>query len=204
MGARSSWTRALARAAGATLVVPVGLLLAVVVAASLGGGSFGGLGQLVAGPELPVAGSGGGTARGDEAAGVARLPRGSANRDRRTSQAGSSPDRRAGARTRGRRTTRRTDGSAGTGRVPGTTSPSPSGTGTPAVTTPAAPTTREPPDRPAPVAAPAPTPAPTGPANPVRVIGDAVEDVVRPLPVAGPPVADAVGTVVDLVAPPAP
>ena len=51
-----SWRSALLRASGALLLVPLGLLLAVGIAAWLTGvGDFGRVGQLVAGPGLPPA-----------------------------------------------------------------------------------------------------------------------------------------------------
>lgn len=180
-------------------MVPIGLLLAVAVAASVGGGSFGGLGQLVAGPEVPAAGAGAPTSTQGRPsdAGLPRLPPSTAaGRAARDTAAGSRA-RRPG--TTAPRDGDRSSGDAGRGGQGPGGPPSAVEVGAPAAS----------PSRPAPGFRPTPSPAtPQPPAgttpspNLVRDLGAAGQRAIRPLPVVGPPVADAVGTVVDLVAPP--
>jgi len=182
------------------VVVPLGLLLAVALAATLGGGGLGGLEQLVHGPSLPGAGpvagalqTGGRGATG----GVPAVPAGAAGAARSPAGLGS------GAGNGG------SDGSSGSRDPGGSSAPAGSGQGTtrtddgpepPTQTTPA-------------VATPGPTPdatvTPTPPEPPqdpgteiVRGVGTVADQAVRPLPIVGGPAADAVATVIDLVAPP--
>jgi hypothetical protein len=192
-----SWRAAVLRASGAVLLVPVGLLLAVGIAASLTGlGGIGSIGQLVAGPGLPpasVAEARSGAGTGDELSGLPTVPSLSrATARRRSGEAGLrlSPER--GAR---RRTQRR--GRPPSARRPGSTRPpsrSPS-------RRPSAPPggTAPPPAGPSPSE---PLPGPPRPTGLIRRIGAQVDRIVRPLPAVGPAAADAVNTVVQLLDPP--
>jgi hypothetical protein len=49
---------------------------------------------------------------------------------------------------------------------------------------------------------PVPPAPPSRPTEPIRQVGGTVVETVRPLPVVGPPAADVIQTVVDIVAPP--
>jgi hypothetical protein len=198
VGFSRTWWRSLYGALGTAVVVPVGLVLSIALAATVGGAGdgVGGLRQLLGGPTLPASdpvaralsptrqGAQGGVPAVPRAlpVAVAAAPARTPASSRRRTSGGSRP------------TTRRR------------TSSSPSRTvgPTPAATTPtaAAPTPTTPaPSNPTPT--PTPTPSPPDPVGDVvRGVGQVADDVVRPLPVVGPPVADAVGTVIELVAPP--
>jgi len=175
-------------ASGVTLLVPVGLLVAVLVAATVGGSGLGSVGQLIGGPEVPGA-IGDAPASPDGALPTVparRGERGSVDTRAAVTRRQAAARRRAAERRRSGR-----DGASRDGQVQVT----------PQTTTPA--TTPPPPPPPASGAPPPPPPPPPAPErNPVRRIGNAVQDLVRPVPIVGPPVADAVGTVIDLVAPP--
>lgn len=181
-----SWLRALLSASGITLLVPVGLVAAVAVAATVGGSGLGSVGQLLGGPEVPN-GDARAAARDDLPTVPARRTRG---RDRDRARA-AAPARRTATRAPARR--RPSGGSA-----PAPTTP-------PQTTRPTQQTTAQTPaPAPTPTATqttPAPTPTTPAETNPVRQVGAAVQDVVKPLPIVGPVAADAVGTVIDLVAP---
>jgi len=200
--------RNLIGAVGTAVLVPVGLLVAVAVAAGVGGGGLGGLGQLVGGPTLPgqdpvVIALGGTDGSATGASEVPAVPRDEdADRGRRSGRDATEPT--SGSRPGSARGTRgggggEADSSESTA---GTTG---GGAGPQSVRQPAG-------ASPAPAATPAPStggdpaPAPAPPPDPlgdvVRGVGQTVDGLVRPLPVVGPPAADAVGTVIDLVAPP--
>ena len=183
VGIVSSWLRALIGASGVTLLVPAGLLAAVLVAATVGGSGLGSVGQLIGGPEVP----GVSESAPESANTLPTVPvRGA---DRATTTAPASATQRAASR---RRAAQRRQGSGGSSRTTQQATKGPTTTGaTPPPAPPATGTTPPPPP---------PPPAPER--NPVRRIGNAVKDLVRPLPIVGPPVADAVGTVIDLIAPP--
>jgi hypothetical protein len=181
VGIVRSWLRGVLGASGVTLLVPLGLLTAVLVAATVGGNGLGSVGQLIGGPEVP------GARPGEPQPGERSLPPVPA---RRTGAAGA-----AGASTRrssaggGGETERRGSSNSGSGdtssRSGGTTQTAP-----------------PPPPPPPAQTTPPPPPPPAPERNPIRRIGKAVQDLVRPLPIVGPTASDAVGTVIDLVAPP--
>ena len=190
-----------ARAGAPALLVPAGLLLALAVAATVGGG-LRGLGQVVQGPEVPVARTPA-QAGGGGAGGASRVPTipaapstgaapGGAGAAPVTPGAGGRSDTSSGGE-------RRTPG----GRTPadqpsGSTAPggggSPGG-GSPGGGSPGGPS-------PAPSPLPTPPPAPAPPQDPIRQTGGAVAEAVRQVPLVGPPVADAVQQVLDTVDPP--
>jgi len=186
---RRSWGAALLRAGGAALLVPVGLLLVVAVASGISGGGLGGLGQLTRGPELPgmsVAGAGSAAPLDGD---LPALP------SRRRARAASRPAP--------------VDAGGESGSAPRTAgggsprAPLPSGSGSTKVTpqtgtpTPLAPaTTTAPPPSASPPASPTPR-------NPLRELVQTVQGVVTAVPLVGPPVADAVGSITDLLPPPA-
>lgn len=195
-----SWRSALLRASGALLLVPVGLLLAVALAAWVTGvGELGRVGQLVAGPGLPPASveeAGRGAASTEEHLAVPLVPVSPTAAARRSGGTVFAPGstgpsstgrRRTSPRTRTREPARRRRTGRQPSRAPSRTPPPRTpGSGTPPVTGP--PATQPPEIR-----------QPTGV---VRRIGAAVDRLVRPLPVVGPTTADAVNTVVQLVDPP--
>jgi hypothetical protein len=193
-----TWVRALLGASGVTLLVPAGLLLAVALAATLGGAGLGGLGQLVSGPVLPGSEASAGLLPPTPAVngGVAALPL--------TKHAGS---RRAAG------TTRHGSSSKPASNTPG---------GAPKHSSQLGPKGKpKPPVKHDPAPAPAPKPS-LPPASPIDAvtapvqavtkpvkstlqrIGAAVQKTVSAIPIVGPPVADAVGTVVDLLSGPTP
>jgi hypothetical protein len=186
VGIVRSWLRGVLGASGVTLLVPAGLLVAVVVAAAVGGSGLGSVGQLIGGPEVP--GAGAAVPSGERA--VPQVPRSGLGAPGATarSAAAQSAARRAGGQTRPASGRRKGPGAR-------TTTTSRQGTSTTQAPAPPVPVT---------ASAPPPPPAAAQPAerNPVRRIGKAVEDLVRPLPLVGNTVAGAVGTVIDLVAPP--
>src|SRR5688500_10824879 len=53
VGIVRSWLRGILGASGVTLLVPLGLLAAVLVATTVGGSGLGAVGQLIGGPEVP-------------------------------------------------------------------------------------------------------------------------------------------------------
>ena len=187
-----SWAAAMLGASGAAVAVPVGLVLTVTVAAGVSGGGFGGLAQLTRGPELP--GVWGQQARKAAPldAGLPNLPRGTATTALR---AATGTTRATGRRTSTRRTHKVTT-TAPTTVTPTQTPLTPTTTEqTPGPTTP---TTTTPP------AVVPTTPAPTTRPNPLRELVRTVQGVVTTLPAIGKPVADAVGSVADLILPPLP
>lgn len=182
MSVARAWLRGLLRASGVTLLVPVGLLAAVAVAATLGGSGLGSVGQLVGGPEVPGAEqrAAAPVRQDEELPAVPARTRRARQSERRTTAA-----RTPAPTTTTRRSTtprRRTPSRPVATKGPSTSRP----TTTPTVTAP-----------------PTPTPAPTTPTetNPIRQVGGAVQKLVEPLPVVGPVASDAVGTVIDLLAP---
>lgn len=180
-----SWFSGALRAAGATVLVPLGLALGIAVTASVGGVGLGGLGQVLGGPTVPDAGAA--IAPGDERAEGPLLPAVPAPRapERRAATA-SEP---APAQLRPRRGAARPDPEpAPRRRTP--SRPRPPATSTPPAPDPE-PTQRPRPDRPQPE-----------PESPLRQLGNDLAGTVRELPAVGPPAADVVDTVVDLVAPP--
>ncbi len=183
MGIVRSWIRGIIGASGVTLLVPLGLLAAVLVATTVGGSGLGSVGQLIGGPGVPGV-------RAQVPSGERALPTVPRRTTREETTAGRSATARRAAAER-RRAQRRgsrdsTDSSRGSSGRTQTAPPPP----------PPPPEQTTPPPPPPPPAAPAP------PRNPVRQLGEAVQDLVRPIPIVGPPVSDAVGTVIDLVAPP--
>jgi hypothetical protein len=182
-----SWLRGLLSASGVTLLVPVGLIAAVAVAATIGGSGLGSVGQLIGGPGVPGDAQQQAAAASDKALPTVPL-RHSASRPARAAQ-------RSAPRTA--TTHKRTPAS---GHKPATG---------PAITT-QPPTTQTPPPPPPPVTTtttasqtttPTPAPPPTE-TNPIRRLGKVVQAVVKPLPIVGPVAADAVGSIIDLIAPP--
>lgn len=194
-----SWRAAVLRASGAVLLVPVGLLLAVALAASLTGlGGIGSIGQLVAGPGLPpasVAEARGGNGAGDELSAVPAVPTLSGATAR--SRAGEDARRLSSERRSQRRSQRERGRRRPSARRPGSTrppsrSPSRSPSTPPGGTAPA----------PSGPSASEPLPGPPRSTGLIRRIGAQVDRIVRPLPAVGPAAADAVNTVVQLLDPP--
>jgi hypothetical protein len=186
-----SWAASLLGVSGAAVAVPVGLVLTVVVAAAVsGGGGFGGLAQLTSGPEIPGVAGSTSTAAAPLDGGLPALPRSERRRAKRGG--GSTP---AG---------RTSTGTAGSPTTTPTTAPTETLTTTP--TRPQRPKRR--PGRLPTLTTPTPAPAtssqttPATPADPLRETVKTLQGVVAPLPVVGAPVADAVGTVADLILPP--
>lgn len=187
---RSSW-RAVVGASGLGLLLPGGLLLALGVAATVSG--VGGLGadlrQVLRGPEVPAASAGTATVVDGLRADASRVPEIPRAPD---DPAGDPPVPPAATGTPdddepGREDERPDEDDPDTGE------PDTGGPDTPPTTTTAPP--------PTPTTTTSGTPPPPAP-GPVRQLGGAVADTVRPVPVAGPPAADAVQSVVDLVDPP--
>jgi len=184
-----AWRRALLGASGVGLLVPLALVAALTVTATIGGPTgLGALEQVFGGPAVPLASrpdapQTADTRRGDprdfpvvpRARTAARTAGGGSPADRRSSGSGGRADRSTGG-------SRRRDPAAGRIETPGRDTVPPTA-GQPPGTTP-------------------PGPQPPRPRNPVRGLGTALADTIRRLPAVGPPVADAVQTVVDLVAPP--
>lgn len=192
MGFSRTWLRAFYGAAGAAVVVPVGLVLSIALTATVGGGGgLDGLRQLMGGPTLPasdpvaraLAPSGPRSPGGVPA--VPQVLPAAARAADRASAPGSGTRRSATPKARRRRSA--TTPSRPVTRRPVTSNPTP---------------TVVPPQQPPPTTPPPREPDPVG--DVVRGVGETADSVVRPLPVVGPPVADAVGTVIDLVAPPEP
>lgn len=186
---RSSW-RAVAGASGLGLLVPGGLLLALAVAATVSG--VGGLGadlrQVFRGPDVPIASAGTATFDDGTGAGADGVPEIPEAPQVATGGAGAATGGEAQTDEPG--TTDRGDRDDRDGTDDGRTTPTPP---RPNIqTTPATPSTPS---------SPSPAPAP-GPGGPVRQLGGLLTDTVRPLPLVGPPVADAVQSVIDLVEPP--
>lgn len=182
------WRRALLSVSGVTLLVPAGLLVAVAVAATLGGSGLGSVGQLVGGPEVP--GSTVQAALEHHDATLPTVPK----RKRALVLAPSAPlPRRTPARTpaRHRSTTHR----PATTPAPVATAPKPTTPAPVATTTTVTTTTAPPPPPPTTTTTPAET-------NPVRQVGKVVQGIVKPLPIVGSTASDAVGSVIDLIAPP--
>jgi hypothetical protein len=182
-----TWLRGVLGAGGTVLVVPLGLVLAVVLAATLGGSSTQGLRQLLAGPQVPGVATAGGVPLAVSERDVPAIP----VRPRRTARAAVGGVRAVAAGTSGaRRGTPAPE--RGRPREPGADADPPPAA--PARTPPAAGSA------PAPVAL-APTPAPTAGGG-VRELTRTAQAVVTPvLPPVGTVDADAVGTVVDLLVP---
>ncbi|MCW3017509.1 MAG: hypothetical protein JWO02_4601 [Solirubrobacterales bacterium] len=184
-----SWGAALLGASGAALAVPVGLLLVVAVAAGISGVRLGGLGQLTGGPELP-----GTTATGAVPAVRldARLP--VLTGTRRPARSAVAP---ADGATNGRGGAGTTTPDRGSGPAgPGTTTPTTTPTTKPSTGATTTPTTGT---------SSTPTGAPTTPqpADPLRTAVGQVQGAVAPVPLVGQPVADAVGSITDILLPPA-
>lgn len=188
----------LLRASGVTLLVPVGLLASVALAATVGnGGTLGSVGQLVGGPDIPRANASASevdlgsvsssTAAGTSATSLPTVPVATDRSVRRSTgsttaqrpKTSSRPTRAAQPTTS---TKPQTSQSTGTKKLAPTTQTAP--------TPPPATTTETPP------------PPPAQETNPVRQLGKTVQGVVEPLPIVGPTTSDAVGTVIDLLAPP--
>ncbi len=187
-----SWLRAALGAGGTILLVPLGLVLAVSFAAAVGGTSLDGLGQVFGGPQVPgLERDAGGTVEAVSADPGRDVPAIPARATGRPSAAPASvaaaPAPAPAERARPAERSARGDEAPVARKVPkpDSTAPAP----VPPVAAPPAP---------APAAAPAPAGIPVA-AEPVRELGQAVQDAVAPIL---PPAADAVGTVVDLLAPP--
>jgi len=186
---RRSWGAALLRAGGAALLVPVGLLLVVAVASGISGGGLDGLGQLTRGPALPGMSVAGAGSPAPLDGGLPALP--SRRRTRAATESaapaargasGSAPRSEGGGSPRAPAPS----GSSSTKVTPQTGKPTPLA---PATTTTTAP--------------PAPPPAAPRPRNPLRELVQTAQGVVTSVPLVGPPVADAVGSITDLLPPPA-
>ncbi len=192
-----SWLRGLLGASGVTLLVPAGLLAAVAVAATVGGSGLGSVGQLLGGPEVPGGLEAALHAQANAGDDLPTVPTRKRDRGARGRTAGAGA--RGGSSSTGRASAddRRAGSSGDSTQNTSTTQPtSTQSTPPPRTTT----TTQTQPTTPPTTTQPTTTqPAET---NPVRQLGKTVQDIVRPLPVVGPTAADAVGTVIDLVAPP--
>jgi hypothetical protein len=191
-----SWAGRWLGASGAAIAVPTGLVLTIVVVASIaGGGDLGGLGQLTRGPEIPGVATGEPVREAPLDGGLPVLPHRAA-RTRRVERSAVAPApsaRRQGSSGPARSTPTRTTPSTPT-TPPSRPPTTPAGTPT---TPPAAPVTT--------AAPPVTTPArPATRPNPLREGVQTVQGVVTTLPLIGPPVADAVGSVADLILPPLP
>lgn len=194
------WYRTLLRAAGAGIAVPAVLVVALLISSGVGGGGLRGLGQLFEGPTIPAASSTTPERTAATTAARSDLPEipEPARPSRSAKRSTPAPSRKQSAakRPQGRRpSTGRptTPTSPTTPTTPGKT-PKP----TPAPTPTPTPTPQPPPASPAPA-----KPTPDTPADGLaRQVGKLVTDVVRPVPVVGAPVADAVQSVIDLIAPP--
>ena len=170
------------------LLLPAALLVSVAVTASVGGG-LSGLGQVFVGPTVPEAaqaaqGTAPSTGSSKSAAAVSGgFPAIPAVRavPRLVAEEESSARRRS---TRRRSPARRPSARQPSGHVPSTVT-QPTGTQQP-------PAGQQPPSR----------QPPSRPEGPIRQIGKVVRDTVASVPVAGPPAADVVQTVIDLVEPP--
>lgn len=191
-----SWAGRWLGASGAAIAVPTGLVLTIVVVAVIAGGDggLGGLGQLTRGPEIPGVAVGAPVRSTPLDSGLPVLPRRTAVKAPRGAAASSAPS------PGGRRPSRRPAHRAPAARPSRPSRP---------VTAPASPVASapSPPATPAPAPATAPAPAPAKPAtrpNPLREGVRTVQGVVSTLPLVGPPVADAVGSVADLILPPLP
>jgi hypothetical protein len=184
MGLARNWLGGILRASGATLLVPFGLVMAVAVAATVGGSpqGVGSLGQLFEGPGIPPAAQApppGLTAR--ESGGV------------RFSQLVPAVPVRRAARRDVLPATEPTSAPTPARRQPAERTRKPRVV---AVKPPREQTGATPP--------PAPAPPPARPPSLVRRVGNDVAQIVRRVPVVGPPAADAVDTVIDLLEPPPP
>jgi hypothetical protein len=182
MGLVGTWRRYAVSVYVVTLLVPAGVLAALLVTTTLGGsGGLGALRQVVNGPTVPPATT---SAPAGPVAGPARpllVPTVPILR-RATPVA---PRRHARSRTR-RSTPHRLVRGPGQSNPPSVTSPTPAPTQT---------TTQ-----PAPAPPPAPPPSQPRP-DPIHALGHQIADTVRPLPIVGPTVSDAVQTVIDLIPP---
>jgi hypothetical protein len=182
-----SWGAALLGASGAALAVPAGLLIMLAVAAGISGGGLGGLGQLTQGPELPGLSGGGPAPATPLDGGLPALP------DTRTGRSTEVPPSAAA------------DAPAASG--PQTTAPG--GGGGPARPGPDRPPTTSTvaPTTPATTPAPGPTstaaPGTSASESPLRTIVRTVQGVITTVPVVGEPVSDAVGSITDILVPPA-
>jgi hypothetical protein len=183
------------RAGAPALLVPAGLLAALVAVATVGGG-LRGLPQIVQGPEVPMTRgtTPGGPAHAARAARIPAIP-GARAPSPRASLAGPRPGTpRGGADAP----------TATTGPVaPRPSRPSPA----PAAPTPgpASPPSPAGSGNPSPSPSPAPTPAPSPPPQPadaVRQVGEAVAGTAELVPLVGPTVAGAVREVVEVVTAP--
>jgi hypothetical protein len=189
-----SWLRAAFGAGGIVALMPLGLVLSLAVAAAVGGAGLDGLGQLFGGPRVPGLEPGTpGAVRVAGADGGGDVPAIPARAGPRTAPSGLRPAARSFS------PAPRPEGEDGAGpagaRPPKAAPPAPR-----PVTPPTAPTA--PPSAAPPPAAPPPG-APTPVRDPVRELTRTVQETLRPvLPPVGPTAADAVGTVVELLAPP--
>lgn len=192
-----TWIRALLGAYGVTLLVPAGLLLAVVLGATIGGGGLGGLGQLVSGPGLPNAQASVGLLppTATVGGGVAALPVEPAGSRRPSRSAAASPGRSVSSSQPSGTGTK-----TGSGSVP-KRKPQPTVTQQqPSQSVPKPPATTSPIG-----AVTAPVQAVSAPVKTtVQRIGAAAQKLLESVPIVGPPAADVVGTVVELLSGPSP
>jgi len=184
MGLVGTWRRYAVSVYVVTLLVPGGVLAALLVTTTLGGsGGLGALRQVVNGPTVPPVTT---PAPAGPVSGPARpllVPTVPVLR----SSAPAVPRRQVRSRTR-RSAPRRV------AREPGRheqSNPSPVATPAPA---PPQTTTQPPPPAPPPPSQPRP--------DPIHALGHQVAETVKPLPIVGPTVSDAVQTVIDLIPPP--
>lgn len=189
-----SWTASLVGASGAALAVPVGLLLTVVVAAAIsGGGGFGGLVQLTRGPQIPGVTGAGPLAASPLDGGLLALPT-TTGRARSSTSSGTTtagtPRAMTGTTTNTTTTPTKTTTTQTTTSTP-TTTAQPTTTATTPTTATA-------------TTAPSPTTTGTSRPNPLREGVRTVQGIVKTVPILGPPVSDAVGSVADLILPPLP
>lgn len=170
--------------------MPVGLLAAVAVATTLGGGgALGRVGQLVGGPEIPSAQTA--VALGPTPASTSRGTSATALPTFVLPAAGSRSPATSGAATPSR--------PRPAGGAPKPTAQQPAAK--PAVPGAPTPASQPAPDASSPTGSPPPSPPSS---NPLRQAGKAVQKTLTPVPVVGPVAADAVGTVIDLIAPQSP
>jgi hypothetical protein len=182
------------RAGAPALLVPAGLLAALVAVATVGGG-LRGLPQIVQGPEVPMTRgtTPGGPAHAARATRIPAIP-GARAPSSRASLAGP----RQGAPRGGADAPIATTGPVAP--RPSRPSPAPAGPTGPA-SPPPAPGSGAPSPSPAPSPAPTPAPSPQ-PADAVRQVGEAVAGTAELVPLVGPTVAGAVREVVEVVTAP--
>lgn len=192
-----SWAGRWLGASGAAIAVPTGLVLTIVVVAVIAGGDggLGGLRQLTRGPEIPGVEVGTPVRSTPLDGGLPVLPRRTTAKAPRAGAPAASSAPAPAARRPSRGPARRAPAARPSRPSRPVTTPT-----SPVPSAPGAPTTPAPTTTPAPAAVQKPATRP----NPLREGVRTVQGVVSTLPLLGPPVADAVGSVADLILPPLP